>query len=118
MAYATNGYSIEPYTIKEHIFDERYEIWIGHLENFDKKGTDKRLENRLNQAISKIEHPMGIESRVKIVDEKHHFGNSRLTYVYVRLTTELAFLELLKPDLQLRFDGFILKIRKSKRIAR
>ena len=43
-------------------FDERYELWIGDLD-LDKKGTDKRLENRLNQAIAKY------SSIAKIVEE-------------------------------------------------
>ena len=83
-------------------FDERYELWIGDLD-LDKKGTNKRLEHRLNQAISKY------SSFAKIVEENENLFNS-LKHVFVRVTSERAFLELLKPETQLRFDGSILNI--------
>ena len=89
-------------------FHERYELWIGDLD-LDKKGTDKRLENRLNQAISKY------SSFAKIVEERDNLFNAQ-KHVFVRVTSERAFLELLKPETQLRFDGSILNIRKSDRI--
>ena len=89
-------------------FDERYELWIGDLD-LDKNGTDKRLENRLNQAIAKY------SSIAKIVEENDNLFNAR-KHVFVRVTSKRAFLELLKPETQLRFDGSILNIRKSDRI--
>ena len=89
-------------------FYERYELWIGDLD-LDKKGTDKRLENRLNQAIAKY------SSFAIIVEENDNLFNDR-KHVFVRVTSECAFLELLKPETQLRFDGSILNIRKSNRI--
>ena len=69
----------------------------------------RRLENRLNQAISKY------SSFAKIVQERDNLFNAQ-KHVFVRVTSERAFLELLKPETQLRFDGSILNIRKSNRI--
>ena len=94
---------------EQQSFDE-YELWIGDLD-LDKKGTDKRLENRLNQAIAKY------SSFAKIVEENDNLFNAR-KHVFVRVTSERAFLELLKPETQLRFDGSILNIRKSNRITK
>ena len=95
---------------------ERYELWIGDLD-FDFDGTldgtwtkeIRRLENLLNQAISKY------SSRAIIVQVTDNFRNLR-KHVFVRVNSELAFLELLKPETQLKFDGAILNIKKSKRI--
>jgi hypothetical protein len=93
-------------------FDERYELWIGDLD-FDFDGNWKeqirRLQNRLNQAISKY------SSFAEIVEVHDNFLKVQ-KHVFVRVTSERAFLELLKPETQLRFDGSILNIRKSNRI--